>query len=138
MGLKKGLAHTHAKSAVVGISGGLDSTLALLVTAKAFDALGLERNGITAVTMPCFGTTDRTYQNACKMSLKVGATLREVRIGDAVTFKDIDMTHKDHSVTYENSQARERTQVLMDIANQTGGLVIGTGDMSELALWQAT
>lgn len=139
MGLKKRLAHTHAKSAVVGISGGLDSTLALLVTAKAFDALGLERSGITAVTMPCFGTTDRTYQNACKMSLKVGATLREVRIGDAVMqhFKDIGHDPQDHSVTYENSQARERTQVLMDIANQTGGLVIGTGDMSELALgWE--
>ena len=140
MGLKKRLAHTHAKSAVVGISGGLDSTLALLVTAKAFDALGLERSGITAVTMPCFGTTDRTYQNACKMSLKVEATLREVRIGDAVMqhFKDIGHDPQDHSVTYENSQARERTQVLMDIANQTGGLVIGTGDMSELALGWAT
>ena len=140
MGLKKRLAHTHAKSAVVGISGGLDSTLALLVTAKAFDALGLERSGITAVTMPCFGTTDRTYQNACKMSLKVGATPREVRIGDAVMqhFKDIGHDPQDHSVTYENSQARERTQVLMDIANQTGGLVIGTGDMSELALGWAT
>ena len=140
MGLKKRLAHTHAKSAVVGISGGLDSTLALLVTAKAFDALGLERSGITAVTMPCFGTTDRTYQNACKMSLKVGATLREVRIDDAVMqhFKDIGHDPQDHSVTYENSQARERTQVLMDIANQTGGLVIGTGDMSELALGWAT
>ena len=140
MGLKKRLAHTHAKSAVVGISGGLDSTLALLVTAKAFDALGFERSGITAVTMPCFGTTDRTYQNACKMSLKVGATLREVRIGDAVMqhFKDIGHDPQDHSVTYENSQARERTQVLMDIANQTGGLVIGTGDMSELALGWAT
>lgn len=140
MGLKKRLAHTHAKSAVVGISGGLDSTLALLVTAKAFDALGLEHSGITAVTMPCFGTTDRTYQNACKMSLKVGATLREVRIGDAVMqhFKDIGHDPQDHSVTYENSQARERTQVLMDIANQTGGLVIGTGDMSELALGWAT
>ncbi len=140
MGLKKRLAHTHAKSAVVGISGGLDSTLALLVTAKAFDALGLERSGITAVTMPCFGTTDRTYQNACKMSLKVGATLREVRIGDAVMqhFKDIGHDPQDHSITYENSQARERTQVLMDIANQTGGLVIGTGDMSELALGWAT
>lgn len=140
MGLKKRLAHTHAKSAVVGISGGLDSTLALLVTVKAFDALGLEHSGITAVTMPCFGTTDRTYQNACKMSLKVGATLREVRIGDAVMqhFKDIGHDPQDHSVTYENSQARERTQVLMDIANQTGGLVIGTGDMSELALGWAT
>ena len=140
MGLKKRLEHTHAKSAVVGISGGLDSTLALLVTAKAFDALRLDRKNIVAVTMPCFGTTDRTYQNACKMSEKLGATLREVPIGAAVTqhFKDIGHDSDDHSVTYENSQARERTQVLMDISNQVGGLVIGTGDMSELALGWAT
>lgn len=140
MGLKKRLAHTHAKSAVVGISGGLDSTLALLVTAKAFDALGLDRSQITAVTMPCFGTTDRTYQNACKMSLKLGATLREVPILKSVEqhFKDIGHDPEDHSVTYENSQARERTQVLMDIANEAGGMVIGTGDMSELALGWAT
>lgn len=140
MGLKKRLAHARCKSAVVGISGGLDSTLALLVTAKAFDALHLDRKGIMAVTMPCFGTTDRTYQNACKMSLKLGATLKEVPIGEAVTlhFKDIGHDPKDHSVTYENSQARERTQVLMDIANGTGGMVIGTGDMSELALGWAT
>lgn len=140
MGLKKRLAHTHAKSAVVGISGGLDSTLALLVTAKAFDALGLDRSGITAVTMPCFGTTDRTYQNACKMSVKLGADLREVPLAKSVEqhFMDIGHDINDHSVTYENAQARERTQVLMDIANQTGGLVIGTGDMSELALGWAT
>lgn len=140
MGLKKRLAHARCKSAVVGISGGLDSTLALLVTAKAFDALHLDRKGIMAVTMPCFGTTDRTYQNACKMSLKLGATLKEVPVGEAVTlhFKDIGHDPKDHSVTYENSQARERTQVLMDIANGTGGMVIGTGDMSELALGWAT
>lgn len=140
MGLKKRLAHAHAKSAVVGISGGLDSTLALLVSAKAFDALGMDRSGITAVTMPCFGTTDRTYQNACKMSLKLGATLREIPVGAAVEqhFKDIGHDPEDHSVTYENSQARERTQVLMDVANQTGGIVIGTGDMSELALGWAT
>lgn len=140
MGLKKRLGHAHAKSAVVGISGGLDSTLALLVTAKAFDALGLDRKNIVAVTMPCFGTTDRTYQNACKMSVKLGADLREVPIGDAVLqhFKDIGHDPQDHSVTYENSQARERTQVLMDIANQVNGLVIGTGDMSELALGWAT
>lgn len=140
MGLKKRLAHTHAKSAVVGISGGLDSTLALLVTAKAFDALGMDRGGIVAVTMPCFGTTDRTYKNACKMSLKLGATLREIRIGDSVLqhFKDIGHDPEDHSVTYENGQARERTQVLMDIANQVNGMVIGTGDMSELALGWAT
>ena len=140
MGLKKRLAHTHAKSAVVGISGGLDSTLALLVTAKAFDALGMDRSGITAVTMPCFGTTDRTYQNACKMSKKLGATLKEVPIAASVEqhFKDIGHDPEDHSVTYENSQARERTQVLMDIANAAGGMVIGTGDMSELALGWAT
>ncbi len=140
MGLKKRLAHTHAKSAVVGISGGLDSTLALLVMAKAFDALGMDRSGMVAVTMPCFGTTDRTYQNACKMSKKLGATLREIPIKDAVNqhFKDIGHDPKEHSVTYENGQARERTQVLMDVANQTGGLVIGTGDMSELALGWAT
>ncbi len=140
MGLKKRLAHAHAKSAVVGISGGLDSTLALLVMAKAFDALGMDRGGMVAVTMPCFGTTDRTYQNACKMSKKLGATLREIPIKDAVNqhFKDIGHDPKEHSVTYENGQARERTQVLMDVANQTGGLVIGTGDMSELALGWAT
>ncbi len=140
MGLKKRLAHAHAKSAVVGISGGLDSTLALLVMAKAFDALGMDRGGMVAVTMPCFGTTDRTYQNACKMSKKLGATLREIPIKDAVNqhFKDIGHDPEEHSVTYENGQARERTQVLMDVANQTGGLVIGTGDMSELALGWAT
>ena len=140
MGLKKRLAHARCSSAVVGISGGLDSTLALLVTAKAFDALQLSRKGITAVTMPCFGTTDRTYQNACRMSQKLGAVLREVPIADSVSlhFKDIGHDPEDHSVTFENAQARERTQVLMDIANQTGGLVIGTGDMSELALGWAT
>ena len=140
MGLKKRISHARAKSAVVGISGGLDSTLALLVTAKAFDALGMERKDIVAVTMPCFGTTDRTYQNACKMSRKLGATLREIPIGASVEqhFKDIGHDLDDHSVTYENSQARERTQVLMDVANQAGGIVIGTGDMSELALGWAT
>lgn len=140
MGLKKRLAHTRAKSAVVGISGGLDSTLALLVTAKAFDLLGLDRARITAVTMPCFGTTDRTYQNACKMTVTLGATLKEVPISEAVRvhFRDIGHLEEDHSVTYENAQARERTQVLMDIANQNGGMVIGTGDMSELALGWAT
>lgn len=140
MGLKKRLEHTHCKHAVVGISGGLDSTLALLVTARAFDFLGLDRKGIIAVTMPCFGTTDRTYQNACKMSLKLGADLREVKIADAVLkhFEDIGHDPADHSVTFENAQARERTQVLMDIANQVNGMVIGTGDMSELALGWAT
>ena len=140
MGLKKRLEHTHAKCAVVGISGGLDSTLALLVTAKAFDALGLDRKHIISVTMPCFGTTDRTYNNACKMSLSLGAELREVPIAAAVMqhFKDIGHDPENHSVTYENSQARERTQVIMDIANANGGMVIGTGDMSELALGWAT
>lgn len=140
MGLKKRLSHAHARSAVAGISGGLDSTLALLVTAKAFDMLGLKRSEITAVTMPCFGTTDRTYRNACRMSVKLGARLREIPIGDSVNqhFADIGHDPGDHSVTFENAQARERTQVLMDVANQTGGIVIGTGDMSELALGWAT
>ena len=140
MGLKKRLAHTNARTAVVGISGGLDSTLALLVTARAFDMLGRDKKDIIAVTMPCFGTTDRTYQNACEMSKKVGATLIEVPIADAVNvhFRDIGHDPEDHSVTYENCQARERTQVLMDIANKTCGMVIGTGDLSELALGWAT
>ena len=140
MGLKKRLAHTNARTAVVGISGGLDSTLALLVTARAFDMLGRDKKDIIAVTMPCFGTTDRTYQNACEMSKKVGATLIEVPIADAVNvhFRDIGHDPEDHSVTYENCQARERTQVLMDIANKTWGIVIGTGDLSELALGWAT
>ena len=140
MGLKKRLAHTNARTAVVGISGGLDSTLALLVTARAFDMLGRDKKDIIAVTMPCFGTTDRTYQNACEMSKKVGATLIEVPIADAVNvhFRDIGHDPEDHSVTYENCQARERTQVLMDIANKTWGMVIGTGNLSELALGWAT
>ena len=140
MGLKKRLAHTKSKTAVVGISGGLDSTLALLVTARAFDMLGRDKKDIIAVTMPCFGTTDRTYQNACEMARKVGATLMEVPIGEAVNihFRDIGQDPECHDVTYENSQARERTQVLMDIANRTWGMVIGTGDMSELALGWAT
>lgn len=140
MGLKKRLAHTNARTAVVGISGGLDSTLALLVTARAFDMLGKDKKEILAVTMPCFGTTDRTYQNACEMARQVGATLKEVPIAEAVNihFRDIGQDPEDHSVTYENSQARERTQVLMDIANKTWGMVIGTGDMSELALGWAT
>lgn len=140
LGLKKRLAHTRAESAVVGISGGLDSTLALLVTARAFDMLGLERAGIVAVTMPGFGTTDRTYHNACAMVHSLGATLREVPIASAVMqhFSDIDHDHTVHDVTYENAQARERTQILMDIANQANGLVVGTGDLSELALGWAT
>lgn len=139
-GLKKRLEHAHAQTAVVGISGGLDSTLALIVTAKAFDLLGKDKKDVIAVTMPCFGTTDRTYQNACRMAIQLGATLREIPIADAVNvhFRDIGHDPKDHSVTFENAQARERTQVLMDIANQQNGMVIGTGDMSELALGWAT
>lgn len=139
-GLKKRYEHTGAKTAVVGISGGLDSTLALLVTVRAFDMLGLPRENIHSVTMPCFGTTDRTYDNACKLAPTLGTTLSEVNIREAVSlhFKDIGQDSGNHDVTYENSQARERTQVLMDIANKVGGLVIGTGDMSELALGWAT
>lgn len=140
MGLKKRLEHTGCAHIVVGISGGLDSTLALLVMVKAFDMLGLPRENITAVTMPCFGTTSRTYHNACAMTRTLGATLREVNIKEAVGihFRDIGHDPSVQDVTYENCQARERTQVLMDIANQAGGLVIGTGDMSELALGWAT
>ena len=140
MGLKKRLTHTHCSNAVIGISGGLDSTLALLVTAKAFDLAGLDRNGILSVTMPCFGTTDRTYQNACELTKILGATLKEVPIHEAVKmhFHDIGHDSSVHDVTYENSQARQRTLVLMDLANQTNGMVIGTGDMSELALGWAT
>lgn len=140
MGLKKRLEHTHSKGAVLGISGGLDSTLAILVVAKAFDMLGLKREQILAVTMPCFGTTDRTYQNACQLTKCLGAELKEVDIKEAVTvhFRDIGHDVDVHDVTYENSQARERTQIIMDMANQRGGLVIGTGDLSELALGWAT
>lgn len=140
MGLKKRLEHTHCSNAVVGISGGLDSTLALLVTAKAFDMLGLDRSGILSVTMPCFGTTDRTYQNACELTKVLGATLKEVPIHDAVNlhFRDIGHDSSVHDVTYENSQARQRTLILMNLANQCNGMVIGTGDMSELALGWAT
>ena len=140
MGLKKRLAHTGAKTAVIGISGGLDSTLALLVTVRAFDMLGLDRKGVIAVTMPGFGTTDRTYQNAVSMIKSLGATFREISIRDAVLqhFADIGQDAECHDVTYENGQARERTQILMDIANKEGGMVIGTGDMSELALGWAT
>ena len=136
MGLKQRLKHTGCRWAVVGLSGGLDSTLALLVTARAFDMLGIPRENILTVTMPCFGTTDRTYQNACNLSRSMGTTLREVDIKEAVTvhFRDIGQDPEKHDVTYENSQARERTQVLMDLANQKGGMVIGTGDLSELAL----
>lgn len=139
-GLKKRLAHTNCKHAVVGISGGLDSTLALLVTARAFDMLHIPRKQIIAVTMPCFGTTDRTYNNACTMVRKLDAELKEVDIKAAVTkhFEDIGQDMNVHDVTYENAQARERTQVLMDVANKVNGMVIGTGDMSELALGWAT
>ncbi len=140
VGLASRMKHIGCKNAVVGLSGGLDSTLALIVTARAFDMLGLPRNGILAVTMPCFGTTDRTYSNACRLARSYGAELREVRIADSVRqhFKDIGQDESNHDVTYENAQARERTQVLMDIANQIGGIVIGTGDLSELALGWAT
>ncbi len=140
MGLKKRLEHTNCQCAVVGISGGLDSTLALLVTVRAFDLLGLDRKGICAVTMPGFGTTDRTYDNAIHLVRCLGADLSEVNISEAVRvhFRDIGQEESNHDVTYENGQARERTQILMDIANQKNGMVIGTGDMSELALGWAT
>ena len=140
MGLKKRLEHTNCKHAVVGISGGLDSTLAVLVTARASDLLDIPRENLICVTMPCFGTTDRTYQNAVSLIKELGATLKEVRIEKAVRqhFADIGHDENNHDVTYENSQARERTQILMDMANQYNGMVIGTGDMSELALGWAT
>lgn len=139
-GLKKRLVHTNAKTAVVGISGGLDSTLALLVMTRAFDMLHKDRSNITAITMPCFGTTDRTYKNACTLTESLGCTLKEIPIADAVKqhFHDIGQDINIHDVTFENSQARERTQVLMDYANKTGGILVGTGDLSELALGWAT
>lgn len=139
-GLRKRLEHTGCKTAVIGISGGLDSTLALLVTVKAFNMLGLDHKNIIAVTMPCFGTTDRTYSNAVKLTKNIGATLEEIRINEAVLIHLRDIGHdvNTHDVTYENAQARERTQILMNIANKTNGMVIGTGDMSELALGWAT
>ena len=140
LGLKKRLEHTGSPCAVLGLSGGLDSTLALLITAKAFDLLGRDRKGILAVTMPCFGTTKRTRSNAELLAQELGTDFMEVNIGKAVEqhFADIGQSMDDHSVTFENAQARERTQVLMDLANQRGGLVIGTGDLSELALGWAT
>ena len=140
MGLKKRCEHTGCRRAAVGVSGGLDSTLALLVTARTFDLLSIPRENILAVTMPCFGTTNRTYDNACKLAGALGATLKEVDIREAVEihFRDIGQQKEEHDVTYENAQARERTQVLMDLANRIGGMVIGTGDMSELALGWAT
>ena len=139
-GLKKRLAHIACRSAVIGLSGGLDSTLALLVTARAFDSLGLARSGILAVTMPGFGTSDRTRENACALAGELGASLREISISQAVLghFADIGHDPACQDTTYENAQARERTQVLMDLANQMNGLVIGTGDLSELALGWAT
>ena len=139
-GLAKRLYHINAQTAVIGISGGLDSTLALLVTVKAFDKLGLDRKGIIGVTMPGFGTTDRTYNNAIKLMQTLGITIREISIAKAVTqhFEDIGHDMKQHDITYENSQARERTQILMDVANQVNGIVVGTGDLSELALGWAT
>lgn len=140
MGLRKRLSHTGCQSAVIGLSGGLDSTLALLVTVKAYDLLGMEHENIIAVTMPGFGTTDRTYQNALELARSLGTTLKEIPITDAVRqhFKDIGQDENVHDVTYENGQARERTQILMDIANKCNGMVIGTGDMSEMALGWAT
>ena len=140
LGLKKRLEHTGARTAVVGLSGGLDSTLAILITAVAMKLLDRPASDIIAVTMPCFGTTDRTRDNAVELAERLGATLKRIDIGSAVKvhFKDIGQSMEDHSVTFENGQARERTQVLMDIANQNAGLVIGTGDLSELALGWAT
>lgn len=140
MGLKKRLVHTNTTSAVVGVSGGLDSTLALLVMARAFDMAEIPREKMTGVTMPCFGTTDRTYSNAVELINRLGASYVEVDIKESVRkhFEDIGQDEGIHDVTYENCQARERTQVLMDIANKQGGMVIGTGDMSELALGWAT
>ncbi|MFR9620011.1 MAG: NAD(+) synthase [Rikenellaceae bacterium] len=139
-GLVQRLAHTKCRVAVVGVSGGLDSTLALLVAVRAFDRLGLDRKGIIGVTMPGFGTTGRTYNNALTMMRELGITLREISIKAACEqhFRDIGLSEDDRSVSYENSQARERTQILMDVANMEGGMVIGTGDLSELALGWAT
>ena len=139
-GLAKRIYHINGSKAVIGISGGLDSTLALLVTVKTFDKLGLDRRGIIGITMPGFGTTDRTHDNAVKLMEQLGVTIREISIAKAVTqhFQDIGHDEKIHDVTYENSQARERTQILMDVANQENAIVVGTGDLSELALGWAT
>ena len=140
LGLKKRMAHVGCKYVVIGLSGGLDSTLAVLVACRTMDMLGLSRENVIAVTMPCFGTTGRTYNNAIKLAKELGITLREINIKESVLshLKDIGHDENDHNITFENAQARERTQVLMDIANEYGGLVIGTGDMSELALGFAT
>ena len=139
-GLAKRLRHIKCQSAVIGLSGGLDSTLALLVTCRAFDLCGFTREKITAITMPCFGTTDRTYNNACQLARECGVTLKEIPIADAVRqhFKDIGQDESLHDVTYENGQARTRTLILMNYANKTNGIVIGTGDLSELALGWCT
>ena len=139
-GLRKRIKHVGLKTVTIGISGGLDSTLALLVAVQTFDDLGLDRKGIIAVSMPCFGTSGRTYENAAKLAGSLGVTYREVSIAKSVAqhLEDIGAEKNDYDVTYENAQARERTQVLMDIANKTGGIVIGTGDLSELALGFAT
>jgi NAD+ synthase (glutamine-hydrolysing) len=139
-GLRKRLEHTNCKYAIIGISGGLDSTLALLIINKAFDLLKIPKKNIIAVTMPCFGTTDRTYRNACQLIANIGATFLEIDIKKAILqhFSDIGQDVNNYDVTYENSQARERTQILMDLANKYNGLVIGTGDLSELALGWAT
>ena len=139
-GLAKRLYHINGTKAVIGISGGLDSTLALLVTVKAFDKLGLSRQGIIGITMPGFGTTDRTYNNALTLMKELGVTIREISIAKAVTqhFEDIGHDAQQHDITYENSQARERTQILMDVANKENAIVVGTGDLSELALGWAT
>ena len=140
LGLKKRLEHTGARAAVIGLSGGLDSTLAILITTVAMKLLHRPATDIIAVTMPCFGTTDRTRDNAVELATRLGCTLRRIDIGEAVRrhFQDIGQSMDNHDVTFENGQARERTQVLMDVANQEGGLVIGTGDLSELALGWAT
>ena len=140
LGLERRLSHTKCRKVVVGLSGGLDSTLALLVAVRAFDMLALDRKGIVAITMPCFGTTGRTKSNAEKLALAEGEDFRTIDIGESVKshFRDIGQSMDDRSVTFENGQARERTQVLMDVANKEGALVIGTGDLSELALGWAT
>lgn len=139
-GLAKRLVHTNCHTVVVGVSGGLDSTLALLVCTRTFDKIGYDRKGIVGVTMPGFGTTDRTYNNAISLMRELGVTIKEINISDSVIqhFKDIGHDASIHDVTYENCQARERTQILMDLSNKLGGMVVGTGDLSELALGWAT
>ena len=139
-GLAKRIVHTNSRKVIIGISGGLDSTLALLVAVRTFDKLGFDRKSIVGVTMPGFGTTDRTYRNAMTLMENLGITIHEINIAASVLqhFKDIGHDATVHDVTYENAQARERTQILMDLSNQLGGLVIGTGDLSELALGWCT